>query len=58
MVARDAMTVAKAAAASMVPVDAVTEVSEEEEMKDLKEVPTAAAEKIASGLNSLTQNLS
>ena len=52
------MTVAKAAAASMVPVDAVTEVSEEEEMKDLKEVPTAAAEKIASGLNSLTQNLS
>ena len=60
VVARDAMTVAKAAAAAMVPVDSVQEVSDaEEEMKeDLKDVPSAAAEKIATGLNCLTENLS
>ena len=60
VVARDAMTVAKAAAASMVPVDTVEvqEVSDDEQMKDLKEVPTVTGEKIASGLQSLTENLS
>ena len=57
VVARDAMTKAKTAAAQMVPVENQdgVEVSDEEELKD---VPMVAAERIAAGLTNLTKPMS
>lgn len=57
--ARDAMNEAKIEAANMVPVDDKTvTVSDDEEFKDLKDVPMAAAERIATGLNNLVETMS
>lgn len=57
--ARDAMNAAKIEAANMVPVDEKTvTVSDEEDIKELKDVPMAAAERIASGLNNLVETMS
>ena len=57
--ARDAMNAAKLDAANMVPVDDKTVmVSDDEEIKDLKDVPMAAAERIASGLTNLVETMS
>ena len=58
--ARDAMNEAKIDAAGMVPVDATGPhtISDDEEFKDLKDVPMAAAERIASGLTNLVETMS
>ena len=58
--ARDTMNAAKIDAANMVPVDAKSaqSISDDEECKDLKDVPMAAAERIASGLTSLVETMS
>ena len=58
--ARDTMNAAKIDAAKMVPVDSKDEaqsISDDEECKDLKDVPMAAAERIATGLNSLVETM-
>ena len=54
------MNAAKIDAANMVPVDAKSaqSISDDEECKDLKDVPMAAAERIASGLTSLVETMS
>ena len=58
--ARDALNAAKIEAANMVPVDAksTVTVSDDEEIKDLKDVPMAAAERIATGLSNLVETMS
>jgi len=59
VLARDAMNEAKIDAAGMVPVDEKTVmVSDDEEIKDLKDVPMAAAERIATGLSNLVETMS
>jgi len=58
VVARDIMNASKLEAANMVPVDekaGTVVVSDEEELKD---VPMAAAQRIATGLNSLVETMS
>lgn len=58
--ARDAMNEAKIEAANMVPVDAKSPVtvSDDEEIRDLKDVPMVAAERIAAGLTNLVATMS
>ena len=58
--ARDAMNEAKIEAANMVPVDAksTVTVSDDEDIKDLKDVPMVAAERIAAGLTNLVETMS
>jgi hypothetical protein len=58
IVARDVMNASKIEAASVVPVDEKNNsvvVSDDEELKD---VPMAAAQRIATGLNSLVETMS